>query len=224
MIPAVLERRRAGVLAPHSLPGGIGNGDLGADAHRFVDFLAQAGFSVWQMLPLGRRTARFTLSFVVVARRNPMLISLERLVEWDWLDAAKPAGSENPVGYRLKRLAQAHRIFTQRASVSDQQVFEAFINAEAYWLDDYALYRVLRREYSGRAWYQWPAPLRDREPQALEEARVRFIDEIAQVFFEQFACPPMAGIAGACQRTSCAAVWRHANFCGTRQRGCLDPA
>ncbi|HYA39092.1 MAG TPA: 4-alpha-glucanotransferase, partial [Candidatus Methylomirabilis sp.] len=49
-LPA-LDRRRAGVLLhPTSLPGG---GDLGADAFRFVDFLAQSGFSVWQMLPLG---------------------------------------------------------------------------------------------------------------------------------------------------------------------------
>lgn len=49
-----LSRRRAGVLLhPTSLPGGYGNGDLGADAYRFVDFIAACGFSVWQTLPLG---------------------------------------------------------------------------------------------------------------------------------------------------------------------------
>lgn len=188
MIPAVLERRRAGVLLhPTSLPGGIGNGDLGADAHRFVDFLEQAGFSVWQTLPLGppHRDGSPYHSLSLHAG-NPMLISLERLVEWGWLDAGNPAGSENPVGYRLKRFAQAYRIFMQRASESDLQAFEAFINTEAHWLEDYALYRVLRRKYSGRAWYQWPAPLRDRVPPALAEARAQLIEEIAQVSFEQF--------------------------------------
>ncbi|MFO8155683.1 MAG: 4-alpha-glucanotransferase, partial [Thiohalospira sp.] len=51
---SVLQQRRAGVLLhPSSLPGTPGNGDLGAEAFRFVDWLAEGGFGVWQMLPLG---------------------------------------------------------------------------------------------------------------------------------------------------------------------------
>jgi 4-alpha-glucanotransferase len=50
----VFGRRRAGVLAHiTSLPGGEEQGSIGDDARRFVDFLAAAGFSVWQTLPLG---------------------------------------------------------------------------------------------------------------------------------------------------------------------------
>ena len=46
--------RKSGVLLhPTSLPGPGRNGTLGAAAHRFVDFLAETGFSVWQTLPLG---------------------------------------------------------------------------------------------------------------------------------------------------------------------------
>jgi 4-alpha-glucanotransferase len=49
-----LSQRRAGVLLhPTSLPDMREQGGLGADAFRFVDFLAAAGFSVWQMLPVG---------------------------------------------------------------------------------------------------------------------------------------------------------------------------
>ncbi len=189
MIPAVLERRRAGVLLhPSSLPGGIGNGDLGADSHRFVDFLADTRFTVWQMLPLGptHRDGSPYHSLSLHAG-NPLLINLERLVEWGWLESHDPATTQNPVVYRLACLAQAHRIFMQRAAPVDHQAFEAFINTEAHWLEDYALYRALRREFSGQAWYQWPAPLRDRDPAALAEARVRLIEEIEQVCFEQFA-------------------------------------
>ena len=188
MIPAALERRRAGVLLhPTSLPGGVGNGDFGADAFRFVDFLAHAGFTVWQMLPLGptHRDGSPYHSQSLHAG-NPMLISLDRLVEWGWLDNQGRVEPENPVAYRMDRLAQAHRIFMQRANQDDQQAFEAFINTETRWLEDYALYRALRREFSGQAWYQWPTLLRDRDPQALAEARVRLIDEIARVCFEQF--------------------------------------
>ncbi len=53
----LLERRRSGVLLhPTSLIGGEGDstrGALGAAARGFVDWLAQAGFSIWQVLPLG---------------------------------------------------------------------------------------------------------------------------------------------------------------------------
>ncbi len=109
MIPAVLEQRRAGILLhPTSLPGSVGNGDLGADAHRFVDFLAQAGFSVWQMLPLGPThhdgSPYHALS---LHAGNPMLISLDRLVEWGWLEADKPDSTVNAITYRLDRLTQA---------------------------------------------------------------------------------------------------------------------
>ena len=185
----VLDRRRAGVLLhPTSLPGGVGNGDLGAGAHRFVDFLAQAGFTVWQMLPLGP-THRDDSPYHALSLHagNPMLISPERLVAWGWLDRHDPSGSETAAAYRLECLAQAHRIFAQRASGADRQALETFIATEAHWLHDYALYRALRREFSGQAWYQWPAPLRDREPQALATARARLADEIARVGFEQFA-------------------------------------
>lgn len=188
MIPAVLEQRRAGVLLhPTSLPGGVGNGDLGSNAHRFVDFLAQAGFSVWQMLPLGP-THRDGSPYHALSLHagNPLLISLDRLVEWGWLEPNRPDTVTNVAVYRIERLAQAHKIFTQRAGDSEQQAFEAFINQEAHWLEDYAMYRALRREFSGQAWFQWPAPLRDREPEALAAARARLGDEMERVRFEQF--------------------------------------
>jgi 4-alpha-glucanotransferase len=188
MIPAVLEQRRAGILLhPTSLPGSVGNGDLGADAHRFVDFLAQAGFSVWQMLPLGP-THRDGSPYHALSLHagNPMLVSLEQLVKWGWLDPDGAGEAANATAYRLERLAQAHDTFMKRASGFEIEAFEDFINTEAHWLEDYALYRALRRQFSGQAWFQWPAPLRGREPEALAAARVRLIDEIAHVCFEQF--------------------------------------
>ena len=100
------------LLHPTSLPGGVGNGDLGAGAHRFVDFLAQAGFTVWQMLPLGP-THRDDSPYHALSLHagNPMLISPERLVAWGWLDRHDPSGSETAAAYRLECRAQAHRIF-----------------------------------------------------------------------------------------------------------------
>src|SRR5476649_2299275 len=53
----LLDRRRSGVLLhPTSLITGDGDsarGALGAAARGFIDWLSQAGFSIWQVLPLG---------------------------------------------------------------------------------------------------------------------------------------------------------------------------
>lgn len=51
--------------------------------------------------------------------------------------------------------------------------YKAFRSAQAYWLEDYALYCALREEQGGQPWYLWPEALRNREPSALAQARVR---------------------------------------------------
>src|SRR5262245_29174420 len=79
--------RASGILLhPTSLPGPHGIGDLGSAAHRFADFLADAGQSVWQVLPLGPTGFGDSpyQSFSTFAG-NPLLISLEALVEAGWL-------------------------------------------------------------------------------------------------------------------------------------------
>ena len=49
----VLSRSSGVILHPSSLPGPDGIGDLGPEAYRWIDFLAEAGCSLWQVLPLG---------------------------------------------------------------------------------------------------------------------------------------------------------------------------
>lgn len=52
-LPDPSERRRAGVLLhPTSFRGPHGIGDLGEEAFRFIDWLHDAGCSLWQVLPL----------------------------------------------------------------------------------------------------------------------------------------------------------------------------
>jgi 4-alpha-glucanotransferase len=90
-------QRRAGILLhPTSLPGAGDCGELGAEAFRFVDFLASAGISVWQMLPLGpTHTGGSPYQCTSVHAGNPQLISLQRLMEWGWLRAG---GLDTPCG------------------------------------------------------------------------------------------------------------------------------
>lgn len=102
------KRRRAGILLhPTSLPGSPGNGDLGRQAYRFIDFLADCGISIWQMLPLGpphEDLSPYQCQSVHAA--NPLLISLERLIETGWLSEGSIPTSEPELRHELRRLAQ----------------------------------------------------------------------------------------------------------------------
>jgi 4-alpha-glucanotransferase len=175
----VLDRRAAGVLLhPTSLPGA----DLGPDALRFVDFLAEAGFGVWQMLPLGPTHNDLSPYHCLSARAgNARLISARWLVEDGWLDESE---AEQPDA-RL-RLSRAQRRFAQQADSSTRAAFEEFAGANAAWLEDYALFEVLRKGQGSRPWWEWAAPLRDRDPQALAATRARVSDDLERVRFEQF--------------------------------------
>jgi len=177
---SILDRRRAGVLLhPTSLPAG----DLGADAYRFVDFLAAAGASVWQMLPLGPTHHEDASPYHCLSAHacNPRLISISRLVEWGLLAVA-----ENPALDHRRNLHLAFRHFRQHAGGEERAAHDAFVQAEATWLEDYALFETLRKQHGSLPWWQWPAPLRDREPAALHEARQRLTADIEEVRFEQF--------------------------------------
>src|ERR1700689_4878390 len=87
--------RSSGILLhPTSLPGRYGIGELGAESRRFVDFLAAAGQTLWQVLPLGPPGfGDLPYQCFSAWAGNPLLISLEWLVEKGWLDASALANA-----------------------------------------------------------------------------------------------------------------------------------
>lgn len=191
--------RSSGILLhPTSLPGPFGMGDLGDEALRFLDFLAEAGQKLWQVLPLtptGYGDSPYQ-GFSAFAG-NPFLVSPERLVEDGLLKRADlvhaPSGSEHAVDFgavipqRWEWLARASRALAGRPALTEE--FEAWRAARS-WLPDYALFMALKDEHGGRAWDQWEAPLRDREPAALARARDRLhpgvrLHEVAQWLFHR---------------------------------------
>lgn len=182
------ERRRAGVLLhPTSLPGSAGSGDLGTEAYRFIDFLADCRVSLWQMLPLGpTHSDRSPYQCLSVHAGDTRLISLQRLVEAGWLDDASLDPKQDIDAQRQVRLAAAHNGFLRHADSDARATLEAFTEQHAGWLNDFALYQALRDEFNNGAWYDWPEPLRDREPTALNEARKRLASTMEQARFEQF--------------------------------------
>lgn len=177
----VLDCRRAGLLLhPASLPD-EGRGVLGRSARRFVDFLADAGFGVWQVLPLAPPHADGSPYQTQSAHAgDTRLLDLDALVERGWLADAGPAQAESD------RWRSARQRFEVSADDEARAQRERFEHETAAWLDDFALFSVLRAARAGEPWWLWPAALRDREPEALRAATDELADALADQRFAQF--------------------------------------
>lgn len=173
------QQRRAGVLLHvTSLP----SGDLGPDAYRFVDFLAEAGMTVWQILPLGPAHEDLSPYQCLSAHAgNPKLISLQALVDEPWFGAIGIDLSD-----RKAVLQQAYRHFTIHASQAMQAQFAAFCRDQIFWLDDYALFQALREVQGNIPWFKWPQKLRKRESKVLKAAGQELRALMNLNRFEQF--------------------------------------
>jgi 4-alpha-glucanotransferase len=177
------------------LPGPHGIGDLGPEAYRFVDFLVEAGQSLWQILPLGPPGFGHSPYAAHSAfAGNPLLISLERLAKQGIIEGSDvPEASipQGPVDFdaaeKAKLTALRKALSQHRAAESSvRERFEEFRNREAAWLADYALFAALSDAHGGTAWQGWRSGLARRRPDALEAARSKYADEIELQEFMQY--------------------------------------
>jgi 4-alpha-glucanotransferase len=189
-----LDRRSAGVLLHvTSLPGPHGNGDLGPEARRFVDFLAAGGQRWWQTLPanpVGSGNSPYSGASAFAG--NPLLISLDDLASLGLLEAgdvrktldARHASYDESRALRgaaLRRAFERH----ERAPRRLARALESFRRDSGYWLGDYALYMALRDAHAGRPWTAWPRALARREPRELARARRTLARDVAFYELEQ---------------------------------------
>jgi 4-alpha-glucanotransferase len=190
--------RACGILLhPTSLPGRYGVGDMGAEAYRFVDFLAAAGQGLWQVLPLGPTGyGNSPYQCFSAFAGNTLLISPDLLVEQGLLAPEEvndvPTFADGRVEYgeaiefKERLLRKTFENFARANPAGVRGEFEKFKESSSAWLDDYALYRSLKRERGEVAWTDWEEPLIRRDSAALEEARARLRGEIEHVKFKQF--------------------------------------
>ena len=181
-------QRRAGVLLhPTSFPGDLGHGDFGHQAYRFIEFLNQCGFKVWQMLPLGQtHDDKSPYQCLSTHAGNPLLISLDWLEDKGWLDRSNIKLANNEDGYRLFCLQQAADFFYQLNDDLWSSKISEFKKQHAHWLDDYALFVALKQLHHNKPWYDWPDDVRHREINALTAASHTLQMVIRQIVFEQF--------------------------------------
>ncbi|MCC7256889.1 MAG: 4-alpha-glucanotransferase [Gammaproteobacteria bacterium] len=178
----LLDRRRAGVLLhPTSLPGSGGTGTLGDDARRFLDFLAAGGFTVWQTLPLGPVDhSRSPYQVKSAHAGNPELVDHAGLVARGWL-----AESERTLPV-VECLQRAYARFRDSAGAGERAAFDRFVQQQRNWLLPYSLFEHHRRETGGRPWWEWPAPIRERQPAALTATLAAARDSLRSIAFEQY--------------------------------------
>ncbi len=180
-------RRRAGILLhPTSLPCDTVGGALGEEGRNFVDFLASTGASVWQMLPLGpTHSDGSPYACLSVFAGSSVLLSAAQLQAEGWLDELGEPDADTAT-WREELLQRAVQGFAENANQAQKADYQAFRELQQYWLEDYCLYQALRRKHGGRSWLDWPAPVRDRVPEALENAKAELAEDRERVCFEQF--------------------------------------
>ncbi len=179
-------RRKSGILLhPTSLPGKWGIGDLGRWAYRFADFLEESGQRLWQILPLGPPAyGNSPYQCYSSIAGNPLLISLEGLVEQKWLSPAdlkiNPGFPASYVDYgavipfKQKLLKKAANTFFRRNAKSIWSEFQEFCDQKKSWLDTFAEYAALKEANGGLAWTEWKQQKLNNPRDILDQKFIQF--------------------------------------------------
>ena len=201
--------RRCGVLLPvASLPSRYGIGCFSKEAYEFVDFMAQAGQTYWQILPLGQTGYGDSpyQSFSTFAG-NPYFIDPQQLIDAGYIDqefvnecdfGSDPRTVDYERIYRnryvLLRRAYANSPYCLHPSGDwagvtynqEREKFEAFRTENEHWLNDYALFTAVKEYYSGEMFILWPREIRLRDPEEVSIFRSKLEEEIRFYEFLQY--------------------------------------
>lgn len=183
-----------------SLSSPYGIGTMGKEAYAFVDFLKEAGQSVWQLLPIcptsyGDSPYQSYSTFA----GNPYFIDLDKLEEcgllekseYDTVDWESTPDKVNYGALYNKRYPIYHKA-VDRFLEDEPEEFKEFCEKNAFWLSDFALFMTLKDVHNGASWSDWKEPLRNHEEEALKEAEEEYQDMILfwkalqYIFFKQW--------------------------------------
>lgn len=188
------ERKSGILLHPTSLPGAGGIGSMGAEARRFVDYLHDAGQTLWQVLPLGHTSYGNSPYMCYSAfAGNPLLIDLDRLVaegdlDVSYLEDDLPADHVDFARvkeYKLGALRTAAAAFFAGGRSARMEEFWHFCDTTS-WLHDFALFMALKGVYTGMSWCDWPREIAVRDPAALEDASRSLGSVIGEQKYQQW--------------------------------------
>ncbi len=175
-----------------SLPSPYGIGTLGKDADRFADWLQSAGQKYWQVLPIGP-TGYGDSPYQPFSSfaGNPLMIDLDELCEHGLIsrtDCENADYGADPSYVDFEKVSKTRDTLLRKAfsKFTDDVGYTSFVLEEADWLDDYALFTALKREFGGVSWTLWNDDIKQRRPEALEKYREALKDEIRYVKWCQY--------------------------------------
>ncbi len=180
-------KRSAGVLMHvSSLPSPYGIGTFGKEAYKFIDFLAEAGQTYWQMLPIGP-TGYGNSPYQLVSSfaGNPYLIDLDLLCEdgllekeeiesFDWGSDVTHIDYGKLYENRYVVLKKA----CNRLCGKYSEEYQSFIQEEKSWLKDYAIFMAIKQDHHGASWMQWPQELRNHQSEEVKKEAYRLYDSV----------------------------------------------
>ena len=146
------------MLHPSSLPGKYGIGDLGGEAFKFVDFLVASGQKYWQILPLGPTGyGNSPYSAYSAFAGNTLLISIEKIVSDKLLPESfvenapqfptETVDFDKVLEWKTETLSSAFEAFKADPNSAFKDEFEYFCRENAWWLDDYAIFRAVKASH-----------------------------------------------------------------------------
>ena len=186
--------RRNGILMHiSSLPSEYGIGSMGMPAYKFVDFLYEAGQSLWQVLPLTPTSfGDSPYQSPSVFAGNPYFIDLDILAKKGLLSDAELNASIYPgccekIDYawvyedRKSIMAKAYDRFDK-----EEKGYLTFCKKNSAWLDDYALFMALKDKYCGLSWYEWDEPYKKRDKAAICTFLSEHEDDVSLYKMQQY--------------------------------------
>ena len=194
-MPPTLPRSAGVLLHPSSLPGPFGIGDFGPDAFRWVETLAAAKQTWWQILPLGPTGyGNSPYQAFSAFAGNVNLLSPELLIREGLLPEGYFHGKTFPadkVDYDAVAKAKADMVreawqrFGSR-SHSLRGAFDEYREKEKAWLADYAVFMAIREALGGVSLADWPTDVRKRVPSAVAELEKKLAGEVMIHTFGEF--------------------------------------
>lgn len=171
--------RAAGILLhPTSLPGPGGIGDFGPHAHRFVQWLAEAGMKIWQVLPLGPTGyGDSPYQCFSAFAGNPLLIHIPG---WEGSFPADHVDFGAVIAAKQTALAQ------WLDTIPFDDAVQAFVAEQAHWLPDYALFMALKAAHAGVSWTEWDTGAAQRDAVSLREWRAKLRPDIERIYKQQY--------------------------------------
>ena len=194
--------RRAGALIPlFSIPSSRswGVGEIG-DIASITRWLEAAGLRILQLLPINEMPPGETSPYSALSAMaiDPQFITLPEVEDFGAIGGEDAL--ESPFRERLDSVRLAARIqYPEVRELKDIALrrcfahfqcrelaghtrradrFGEYVTEQAWWLDEYALFRALHARHEERAWFDWPEALRTRQREALGQARLELADEI----------------------------------------------